>query len=254
MNLPRIYLLLAILMLLSSLSACGLLLPPTRDRLDIIRQPSACSARADTLLLLLPGRYDTPQDLISQGFPDALRRAGVNADIALPDLHFGYVLAGSAVERLHADIILPARRAGYRHVWLAGISIGGTNALLYLQQHPGLADGAFLIAPYLGEDGLLREIADAGGAARWTSAAAAPEDFGRALWLWLQARGAESDQPRLYLGYGASDRFVAANALLAATLPPQNTVVTDGGHQWEPWLRIWKAFLDKGALPVCANP
>lgn len=247
--------LLAALFFLSSLSGCAAFFP-TKSGLDITLLPSACATRADTLLVFLPGRYDAPRDVISHGFIDAMHAAGVNADVALPDLHLGYYLQRSAVDRLQEDIILPAREQGYRHIWFAGISLGGLGAILYLQQHPGIVDGAFLIAPYLGNEDIHHEIAAAGGLANWSSAPPQTEDFERAMWLWLRETAPHADQapyPRLYLGYGERDRFAASNALLAAALPAGHALSTEGGHDWAPWLRIWKAMLDKGVLPTCAR-
>ena len=245
--------LVAALVLLSSLTGCALFFP-TKDHLDVVRVASNCPTHADTLLVFLPGRYDAPQDLIDHGFIEALRAAGVHADVALPDLHFGYYLNRSAVDRLREDIILPAQRQGYRHIWFAGISLGGLGALLYLQQQPGVIDGAFLIAPYLGGDAIHRDIAAAGGLARWNGASPKAEDFERDLWLWLREHAPQAGrpgEPQLYLGYGAQDRFAASNALLAAVLPPEHTMTTEGGHEWAPWLRVWKVMLGKGALPAC---
>lgn len=245
--------LLAALVLLSSLTGCSLFFP-TKDHLDIVRVASSCPTRADTLLVFLPGRYDAPQDLIDNGFIAALRAAGVNADVALPDLHLGYYFNRSAVDRLREDIILPAQRQGYRHIRFAGISLGGLGTLLYLQQQPGAIDGAFLIAPYLGGEAIHRDIAAAGGLARWNGASPGADDFERELWLWLREHAPQAGrgkEPQLYLGYGGEDRFAASNALLAAALPPERTMTTGGGHEWAPWLRVWKAMLGKGALPAC---
>jgi hypothetical protein len=246
--------LLAVAALLSALAGCAAF-HPTKDRLEPMRLASPCPGRADTLLVFLPGRYDVPDDIVGHGFVAALQAAGAHADVAIPDLHLGYYLEGSAVTRLREDIVLPARRAGYRHIWFAGISLGGLGALLYLRQHPREADGAFLIAPYLGEDAIRRDIAAAGGLERWTGAAPGAREEERRLWLWLREtapRAGRPGWPQLYLGHGRQDRFADIDALLAAALPPGHAAATAGGHDWAPWLRIWNTMLARGALPECA--
>ncbi len=65
------------------------------------------------------------------------------------------------------DVVLPARAAGYDTIWLAGTSLGGIGALLYLRDHPDDLAGVLALAPYLGEEGVIREIERAGGPASW---------------------------------------------------------------------------------------
>ena len=69
----------------------------------------------------------------------------------------------------------------------------------------------------------------------------------RFMWRWLRERALSPNapQPPLWIGYGESDRFVASNRLIAATLPPEHVLVTDGGHTWAPWQRLWGEFLDR---------
>ena len=54
-------------------------------------------------------------------------------------------------------MIAPARARGYAGVWLAGASMGGMGTLLYERSRPGELDGLVLLAPYLGDRGLLEE-------------------------------------------------------------------------------------------------
>src|SRR6478672_5093934 len=199
---------------------------PVKDRLDVVEHKSACADADKTLLVLLPGRFDAPQDFVEHGFVEAVRRRKLNADIAIPDLHLGYYLQRSAVDRLRDDILLPAKAAGYRRIWLAGVSLGGLGSLLYLQLHAEPVDGAILIAPYLGRDPVIDDIAGAGGLAAWNPGALDEDDYERQLWRWLRTYGegrpASGARPDLYVGYGAEDRFARSNALLAAMLPKNN--------------------------------
>jgi pimeloyl-ACP methyl ester carboxylesterase len=244
------------LAVISFTGACALFVS-SRGKLDARWLKTACVPGADTLIVFLPGLYDSPDDLIEHGFARALQEKRMNADIVIPNLHFGYYLARTAVQRLHEDVILPAREKGYRQIWLAGISLGGFGSLLYIPQHPEMANGLVLIAPYLGGDKIQEEIANAGGLGKWTPEISHAWDYERNLWSWLKTIGnrrrqgiSESD---MYLGYGSEDRFANINRLLAARLPGDHVITANGGHDWLPWLQIWKSFLDKKRLPACRH-
>jgi hypothetical protein len=230
-----------------------------KNRLDMIEDSASCPQRATTLVVLLPGVYDTPQDLVREGFVAALRQRRLNADIVVADAHLGYYYADLIITRLHEDIVLPAVRKGYRQIWLAGISLGGYGALHYSRLHGDLVTGMFLMAPYPGDASVLREIAAAGGPAGWQAGNAGgdgPQQRDRELWTWIKeyrhgiaANG--TARPRLYIGYGTADRFAPSNRMMAKVVPPSQVFTTEGGHDWQPWLRLWDRFLDLGALPAC---
>jgi hypothetical protein len=237
--------------LLAIVAGCTLF-PPTRDRLEVLELGGRCSAQPDTLLVFLPGRYDRPQDLVKNGFVRAVQERGLDADIVIPDLHFGYYLKRTAVDRLHEDVIRPAREKGYRHIRLVGISVGGLGALLYAQMQPGMVDEVVLIAPYLGESRIHQEIVRAGGLKAWDPGQWTSEDYERTLWAWLREHGGAAD-PVISLGYGRSDSFAMSNRLLAAALPESRVTSTPGGHEWAPWLRIWETLLERRPLPACVR-
>lgn len=223
-----------------------------KNRLDVIEDAAPCKAPVTTLLVFLPGAYDTPQDFIRHGFVSALRERNIAADIVLVDLHAGYYTAESAVERLHNDIVLPAQEKGYTQIWLVGISLGGYGSLLYARQHADEISGLFLMAPFLGNRTLLSEIAQT-GLADWQVGNVQAEDDDRGLWSWLQGYGdqRQAAYPPLHIGYGTEDRFTASNRTLAAVLPPNQVMTTAGGHDWLSWQRLWLAFLDRNMLPQC---
>lgn len=210
-----------------------------------------CAPRADALLVFLPGAYDRPADLAEQGFARAVADRSLALDVWLVDAHLGYYHERSIVERLHAEVIAPARALGYRTIGLAGISIGGFGALLYAQAHPQEVQGVIALAPYLGPRPLLKEIEAAGGAAAWAASGAAeraeaPDAAERALWRWLTRVGpqaAADGRPELVLGYGSEDRLVAGHRLLAAVLPPERVLTTPGGHDWPAWRTLWARIL-----------
>jgi S-formylglutathione hydrolase FrmB len=214
--------------------------------------PAACTPRADGLLVFLPGAYDRPADLAEQGFAQAVRDRSLALDVWLVDAHLGYYNERSIVERLHAEVIAPARAQGYRTIWLAGISIGGFGSLLYAKTHPREVQGVIALAPYLGARSLLKEIDAAGGAAAWLASGAAervdsPDAAERSLWRWLTTVGSQpapADAPELILGFGTEDRLVAGHRLLAAVMLPAKVLTTPGGHDWPAWRTLWARMLD----------
>ena len=234
--------------------------------------------RADTLIVLLPGAYDTPEDLVKQGFVSALRERHLPVDLLLVDAHTGYYTAREIVERLRSEIIVPARAQGYTRIWLAGISLGGYGSLLLAHAHAEMIDGLFIMAPFLGRRDLPAAIKQAGGIAVWDGQWPDADAHDLELWRWLRgyvdtkenaptlprfawsaapipgdpredafcfgAARQQKSHPPLYLGYGDTDRFALSHRLLAAALPPERVFVTPGGHEWAPWLRLWQRFLD----------
>jgi pimeloyl-ACP methyl ester carboxylesterase len=207
------------------------------------------SGRTRTLVVLLPGRRDRPEDFGREHFSEIAARAGAKVDMIAVDAHMAYYLNRTVVDRLREDVIAPALRR-YDRVWLVGISIGGTGALLYAGQHPEDVNGLVLFAPYLGEDPVIREVSAAGGIRGWRPPEPlAPDDYQRRVWAWL--KGYESGpegRPPLYLGWGRSDGFARANGLAAQALPPERVFTAPGGHGWKAWRSLWEQFVRTGAL------
>jgi pimeloyl-ACP methyl ester carboxylesterase len=189
----------------------------------------------------LPGAYQGAQDFLTAGFAEAVRRRRIALDLNFVDLELTHVGDRGALNRLRSDIVLPARAAGVS-IWLGGISLGGLFALDYAASYPDELDGLCLLAPYLGNRMLTAEIADAPGLSQWQPGELAETDEERRIWRYIKSRRADS-RP-LYLGFGRGDRFAAAHALLAATLPADSVDVIAGGHEWSTWSRLWENFLD----------
>ncbi len=205
------------------------------------------------LIVFLPGRYDSPETFGREGFPDLVR--GRLGDVALvaADAHIGYYARKTVLERLHDDVIEPARRRGVRHVWIVGVSMGGLGALGYASRYPGAVDGIVLLSPYLGERPVIDEILAAGGPASWQPPAdVEPDDYSRALWRWLRRyAGDGAPSTRLFLGYGRDDRMALADGMLAGLLPPDRVVVVAGGHDWATWRTVFRRFVADGVLDGC---
>lgn len=217
--------------------------------MNLLRQAGPCAGRAPALLVLLPGIGSAPAEFVDEGFVDALRRRGIAADVVVADSHFGYYADRSVFTRLREDIVLPARAAGYRQVWLVGISLGGFGALGYAVRHGDEISGVLALAPYLGPRRLLQEIGNAGGPRVWRSTQAAPgaDEADREIWYRLAGPPA---RPPIYLGYGVDDRFVDANRVLGELLPGGHVATAPGGHDWPVWRELWSGWLDRGLLPA----
>lgn len=211
------------------------------------RHPAPAASRG-CLLVLLPGLGDRPEDFARHGFVAEARRAGVACDLVALDARFGDYIRGRVPERVHEDVVAPARRAGYKQIWIAGVSMGGAGGLLTAWQHPGSIDGLILIAPYAGRPRDLRTIAEAGGPRRWRP----PEDeatWTLSLWRWLATAGAPgSTVPPIYLAYGADDRDTG-KAMLSELVPPERLIVRPGEHEWTVWEPLWADLLARAPLP-----
>jgi pimeloyl-ACP methyl ester carboxylesterase len=192
------------------------------------------------LVVVLPGRGDDLDDLRSSGVVQAVQSAWPDADVVLTGLALGYYMEGQAEQRLHDEVIVPARRRGYRQVWLVGASLGGMGALMYDRAHPNEVSGMVLLAPYLGEKPMLNRIASAGGVAAWQPppkpAAVTKDNFEEELWRHLQTWSRSPAAARnVWLTYGNADRFRDAMPLLAPLLPAGHVLLREGGHDWSVW-------------------
>ncbi|MEB0057107.1 alpha/beta hydrolase [Variovorax sp. LG9.2] len=250
---------------LASLLASGCTgLRPAKAPIDTFVDKSTCTARADTLLIMLPGAYSHPDEFVRENFVSAVRERQLAVDIVRVDAHLGYYNKGAVIERLQQDVIAPARARGYKAIWIVGISIGGLGGLIYANAHPVDVTGLVVLAPYLGDRVQSLDVANAGGLVRWQGPLTDPVGDDRAggeraqretaLWQWLKAyarRPLPVDHPPLYLGYGLDDRFAFSHRLLAAALPPERVFTTAGGHDWPEWTRLWRAVLPTLPLPGC---
>ncbi len=196
-------------------------------------------------VLLLPGRGDRPGDYERAGFPRVLTTAGFPGEIVAADAHLQYYLKRIAIARLHEDVIAPRFP---RKPWVVGISMGGLGALLYEKEHPGEAQGLVLLAPFVGDKDLIREIVAAGGIASWNPGAIAPDDWQRELWAWIKSGGLA--RVPVFLAWGSSDGFAEGDALLSSLVPAERVVVISGGHTWSTWKPAFAELVRRGACGV----
>ncbi len=211
------------------------------------------------LVVALPGYGDAQTKFKEEGFIKALRSAAVRADFVTVDAHFGYYREGSTVERVYQDVLLPAKRSGYQRIWIVGTSMGGLGTLGMAALHGEILDGALLLAPYLGDDDVIKEIRKAGGLNSWNPVLKPappndPDTFFRHVWHWAKTqKTVDGSTLPVYLGFGKSDDLAPANRMLGQALPKRHVRAIDGGHGWVVWRRLWREFLESGLLQQSCN-
>jgi pimeloyl-ACP methyl ester carboxylesterase len=223
--------------------------PATSIPMDTVYFNPAGPDQNSILIVFLPGRWNSAANFAEEGFVAAVRRSGIPADMMAAEAHMGYYLARTFPERLHEDVIVPAKNKGYRQIWLVGISIGGLGALWYDGTYSGELAGLVVLAPYLGEPEIYGEVARSGGVAKWDPSPIAADDWQRKLWFNLKTFEArEKSLDRLYLGYGLQDRFAVPDGMLAKVLPGEQVFTAEGGHDWATWRRLLEEMLKKSVL------
>ncbi len=197
------------------------------------------------LMVLLPGAYMSAADFEQAGFFATVAQRGTPFDIAAVDLDLEAISTGRALPAVQAEVIEPARQAGYARIWLGGISLGGLLALCHNADTPGAVDGLCLLAPYPGSRLTTNAIARAGGLDDWTIDAEQAADPEFRMWRWLQKP--PPDFP-VVVGYGTEDRFAAGMQQIAGHFPEACRCAIPGGHEWPVWRELWEHFLDSGRL------
>jgi pimeloyl-ACP methyl ester carboxylesterase len=202
-----------------------------------------------TLLVFLPGRGDTVNSYVKEGFMETLHRLGIEADAIGVEAHLGYYRDRTLLQRLKEDVIAKAKADGYGDIWLVGISMGGLGAVLYDTTYPGDVAGVLLLAPYLGDGTLLNEISAAGGLAAWQPAVGGDDSQDREIWQKLKMYSSGvTTAGRVFLGFGNNDRFAPTNRFFAGALPPNQVITAPGGHDWPVWKVLWPRLLELSPL------
>jgi len=243
-SIGRVWLISAVL----TLAGCSVFLRDTPAPIPTQATQLSPVGPATTLVVFLPGRRGSMADFDRHGFTAALRDAGVSADTIAVDAHLGYYFNRTVIERLHTDVLVPARARGYRRIVLAGVSLGGLGALLGERDAPGLVDAIVLLAPYLGDQAaLFEQIRAAGGPAAWAAGrnptAGSVEEQ---LWTFLGNRSAAL--PPTWLLYGRGDSLAPGHQMLATLLPPARVKTVTGAHDWPTWLSLWREACQNSEL------
>ncbi len=232
------------------LCACTALFPAQVPMRSAQWRLPASAGRAKCLVVFLPGFGDDAEDFARHGFVAEVQRRSLSADLVAAQATLGYYARGTFPERLATDVVGPARVRGYQQVWLIGMSMGGMGTVFYARARTADVTGVLALAPYLGDSDLIDELRAQGGLARWQAPprvdALTEDNYQREIWRWLRAvtRGEERG-PKLYLGYGRSDKLARADELLAAALPEGHTYLIDGAHDWKTWKALLGQFLDR---------
>ncbi len=239
-----VYSLLVLLLSTLIISGCAAFQYWPDDQLS--RDDAGMSGQYDTLIVFLPGIEDTAWDFRKFGFQQALKKHGVKADTVAVNAHAGYYVSQEIVERLHQDVILPARLNGYKNIWLVGVSLGGLGSILYTRAHPEEVKGIVLIAPYLGRKSAIARLVGPEPTPRMSMFNLLPVGFEPELWAWLDEHANHPGSPKIYLGYGSMDKLVYAHRALQPLLPPERVLALPGDHTWVTWTKLWNGLLDRG--------
>jgi len=224
---------------------------PTRVPLRMSSHRRSPSQPASCLVVMLPGFGDSAADFDRHGFVRALRRSDIDADVIAVDAHYKYYRKRSVVERLHTDVLAPARRNGYRRIVLVGISMGGLGAVATAREHPNDVDGLVLLAPYLGDAETAQKVRSAGLASFVPDS---EPDFFEQNWAYLAGYARGESRPMLALGFGSSDRLAESLRVLAPFVPPERLAIVEGNHGWSTWTPIFESWVADGTIRTACAP
>jgi hypothetical protein len=197
------------------------------------------------LVLLLPPIGGQGSHYETNGFVEAVREKGFEADLKILDVKPIYYFQGRIAELVKHELVDPAKASGYERVILVGTSLGGHGALLYISRYPEDVDGVVVLAPFLGWGLVADAINEAGGLKRWEDCPAFEWDYACEMWKLLKDCVSDpKNRSTIILGYGTDDGFAPHNSLLAKELPPRNVFKVTGGHDWVTWKRLWIEVLE----------
>lgn len=209
---------------------------PTQVPIPAIETSSA-DARSKTLVVMLPGRGDRADVFIREGFEQAGLQHGF--DTVAVDAHLGYYMRRSLLERLHDDVITPAKAAGYENIWMLGISMGGLGTLLYASEYPEEVAGVILLAPFLGDRSAIETIVEAGPLEDWDGQGEGLKDYEIMVWSYIRDARTGGGSTPLVLGYGLSDGMAEGFDKLIDFMNPSSVYTLEGGHKWTTWRPLW---------------
>lgn len=208
---------------------------------------STSSPADTTLIILLPGIQNHSSAFESKGVV-AMVSPEAGIDLVTANAHMGYFEARNLDVRLREDVILPARERGYRHIEIAGVSLGGLGGLLYATHYPADIERVTALSPYVGKDEIIEEVRSAGGIQSWKPGREDLANDSRDLLLWrnlvdLDYRNRPTSFPVVKIGVGASDRFVAANKYFCKEVLNTEPLVVPGGHTWSTWRTLFQKLV-----------
>ena len=210
--------------------------------------------QSGTLLVMIHGTGDTPESFEANHFVQQLRARSADVEVVAVQTKLIYFLEDAIDDRIHDDVVLPARETGFERIVLLGISSGGLAAIAYAHNHPEQVDGLILFAPFLGPSMFAREVEAQGGLLNyWPNEPFEEIEFHL---VWLAGYGRGRSNPPIDLMYGSNDRFAKSIGLVASVLPEGTVHVNEGRHDWNAWLDLWRDHLDRdpfGLIPKIAE-
>jgi hypothetical protein len=220
-------------------AACAAMEQP-KERIPTETVAAKSAAAPTRMVVVLPGRGDNLDGLRSTGIAKAIQDGMPDAEVVLVELTMPYYIEGRSVQRLHEEVVVPARKRGIRDIYLVGASMGGMGTLLYEREYPGQMKAIVLMAPYMGDGKIIGEIKAAGGLAQWrpgpVPAKVDGDNVAREEWRLAQSWLANAGRARdVWLICGDQDSFYPAALMIAPLLPAQNTLSRAGGHAWRVW-------------------
>jgi alpha-beta hydrolase superfamily lysophospholipase len=218
------------------------------------KHPAVEEEPSKTLVLMLPGVGDDGETYVRHGFVQRLQ-ASRAVDVVTIDAYRQYFGGRTLLARVEQDVLVPARQRGYAQIWIVGISVGGTGALLTARHFENDIDGLVLFAPYLGHARVIARIVSAGGIQKWKPPAR-HAGWTVDLWRWLQGYTRGERRPIIYLAAGTEDIWAHSHRVLAEVVPPEQVFSCPGGHAWKVWSPLWTDLLDAGAIatPPVVSP
>ena len=194
-----------------------------------------------SLVVFLPGRGDDIGAYERGGFIDTLRHSRRPLDSVVVDAHLGYYIDRTLAERVYEDVLLPYRERGYERFIVVGISLGGVGALRLRTDFGELISGTVLLAPYLGGEGVLRDIRAADDVHSWRAQLDPEPAPDEQIWTWIEPMVDPVSQqiPSTVLAYGLDDKFRPAGELFGEMLPADKVFTRAGGHKWNTWGPLW---------------
>lgn len=214
--------------------------------MEMARYPQESDKPEKNLMILLRGIGGDNESFEEHGLIDEIRKRNLPYDIIAPNAHFGYYRNESAQDRIYEDIVLPARQAGYKRIWLAGFSMGGLGSLFYLERYAKSIDGVMLICPFVGWKSIIDEIREKGGLDLWDKTTDVESDWQRFIWSFIKLfKNNQNNYPPVYLGYGNFDLLTGSGpSLLATALPQGKSFEVEGGHTYGTFRKVFLAHLD----------
>lgn len=213
----------------------------------------------DSLIIFLPGLYDSADTFKEEKIFALARKAGIQADMVAAGVHLGHLIKQKMISRVEKDLFNHLKTMGYKNTWFVGMSLGALNSLLFYQRYEQQICGVVALSPYLADDELSAELKRAGNLQNWDATANASTKVVkqklRSLWAWLQDKSANTTLDMFYLGYGKQDKFAESIGIFSSILNKKNIVAIEGGHDWETGRKVWQRQLasmkQTGLLQPC---